>query len=210
MADDRAAAMAALRAEGLDCTRCDLHLTGFPVVWGEGDPHAQVMLIGQGPGEQETKTGRPFVGPAGQVLDELLAEAAINRGRLWITNALKHWATTRNERNRVVNRAPKVGELRACQVWWQGEVEIVQPRVIVCIGAPAAQAVIDKNFKMTAMRGQWFDGPNGAATIAMVHPSYLIRLRAADPRAAAPVWDQAVADLRAVAARARELGIDLS
>src|SRR3712207_4603624 len=116
MADDRNQAMAELRAQGKACTRCDLHLNGTPVVWGEGDPYAQVMLIGQGPGEQEAKRERPFVGPAGEMINEALAAAGIDRQKLWISNALKHWAFTKNERGRLVNRAPRVGELQACRI----------------------------------------------------------------------------------------------
>lgn len=210
MARDRAEAMAALRAEGLGCTRCDLYRTGFPVVWGEGDVAAPVMLIGQGPGEQESKAGRPFIGPAGRLLDEALAAAGIARGRLWITNALKHWATTINERGAVVNRPPKVGELNACRHWWEHEVAIVHPRIIVCIGAPAAQAVIDKGFKITQQRGQWFTGPGGIDTIATFHPAYLLRLRSNDAAAFDAAWQTVVGDLHAVVARADEQGIALT
>ncbi len=210
MTDDRASAMAALREQGLACTRCDLHKTGLPVVWSEGDVNAQVMIIGQGPGEQESKAGRPFVGPAGRLLDEALAAVGIDRRRLWITNALKHWSTTVNERGNVVNRAPRISELNACRVWWENEVGIVQPRVIVCIGGPAAQAVIDKNFKITQQRGQWFAGLGGADTIATFHPAYLLRLRSNDADAFAGAWTTVLADLQAVVERAAQHGIALA
>jgi len=209
MADDRTTAMAELRAQGLACTRCDLYQTGTPVVWGEGDPDAAVMLIGQGPGEQEAKQGRPFVGPAGEVLNEALAAAGIDRAKLWITNALKHWAFTTNERGRIVNRAPKVGELQACRIWWESEVAIVKPRILICTGAPAAQAVIDKKFKISQDRGQWFTGPNGVDAIATFHPSYLLRLRAADPGAYTAARQLVVGDLQLVVQRAEQLGIEL-
>lgn len=210
MTDERTIAMERLREQGLACTRCDLHLSGTQVVWGEGDPHAPVMLIGQGPGEQEAKAGRPFVGPSGEVLNEWLATAGIDRSKLWISNTIKHWATALNERGRRVNRTPKTSEVQACRIWIDGELTIVQPKILVCIGAPSAQAMIDKKFKITEGRGQWFKGPNGEDVIATFHPSYLIRLRAADVAAYDHAWAQVLGDFRAVAERAGELGIDLA
>lgn len=209
MADDQATAMEALKAEGLGCTRCDLYQSGTPVVWGEGNLHAQIMVIGQGPGEQEAKRERPFVGPAGEVLNQALEAAGIDRSALWITNAIKHWATSRNERGNLVNRAPKVSEINACRIWWESEVALIKPRILLCVGGPAAQAVIDKKFQITKLRGQWFKGPNGEDAIATLHPSYLIRLRAVDPAAYERAWQQVLGDLGAVVARAKELGIDL-
>lgn len=145
---DRATAMAALRAEGLTCTRCDLYKSGTPVVWGEGDPNAGLVFIGQGPGEQETKRERPFIGPAGRLFDQALDEGGITRAKVWLTNGIKHWATSVNPRGILVNRAPKVGEVRACRVWLDGELAIVKPQVIVCLGASAVQALTGKAPKM--------------------------------------------------------------
>lgn len=210
MTDERTIAMEQLREQGLGCTRCDLHLSGTQVVWGEGDPQAQVMLIGQGPGEQEAKAGRPFVGPSGEVLNEWLATVGIDRLKLWISNTIKHWATALNERGRRVNRTPRASEVQACRIWLDGELTIVQPKILVCIGAPSAQAIIDKKFKITESRGQWLKGPNGEDVIATFHPSYLIRLRAADVAAYDHAWTQVLDDFRAVAARAGELNIDLA
>lgn len=210
MTDERTIAMERLREQGLGCTRCDLHLSGTQVVWGEGDPQAQVMLIGQGPGEQEAKAGRPFVGPSGEVLNEWLATVGIDRSKLWISNTIKHWATALNERGRRVNRTPRASEVQACRIWLDGELTIVQPKILVCIGAPSAQAIIDKKFKITESRGQWLKGPNGEDVIATFHPSYLIRLRAADVAAYDAAWAQVLDDFRAVAARAGELNIDLA
>ncbi len=209
MADAQTHTMASLKAEGLQCTRCDLYQSGTPVVWGEGNMDARVMLIGQGPGEQEAKRGRPFIGPAGKMLDQALGVANIDRGKLWITNAIKHWSTTRNERGTLVNRAPKVGEINACRVWWENEVAIIKPQILVCIGGPAAQAVIDKKFQITKQRGQWFAGPNDEAVIATLHPSYLIRLQAVDRAAFERAWQQVTDDLNLVVTRANELGITL-
>jgi uracil-DNA glycosylase len=201
-------AMEQLRTQGLACTRCDLYKSATQVVWGEGDVHAGVMLIGQGPGEKEDASGRPFVGPAGEMLTTALTEAGIDRRRLWITNTIKHWAT-KGEGRRRVNRAPRVGEVRACRVWLDGELAIVQPRILICAGAPAAQAVIDKGFRITDERGEWRTGPNGEAAIATLHPSYLIRLRASNAEAFDQAYQNVVSDFRAVVERADALGIVL-
>lgn len=210
MTDDRTQVMADLRAQGLACTRCDLHLSGTQVVWGEGDPLAQVMLVGQGPGEQEAKAGRPFIGPSGEALNQALATVGIDRGKLWITNTIKHWATTLNERGRKVNRDPKADEVQACRFWLDGELTIVQPKILVCIGAPAAKALIDKKFKITQQRGQWFAGPNETEVLATFHPSYLIRLRANDLAAYDAAWALVLDDFRAVLERATQHQIALA
>jgi uracil-DNA glycosylase len=204
---DATAAMAKLRAEGLTCTRCDLYKTGTPVVWGEGDPEAKVVFIGQGPGEQESKQERPFIGPAGRLFDRALAEAGIDRAKLWLTNGIKHWATTTNARGNRVNRPPRVGEMRACHLWLEGELAIVQPRLIVCLGASAVQALTGKAATMGDIRGKWTDGPDDAAMMATFHPSYLLRLQGADEAAAAATWDIFLADLGTVRDRAKELGL---
>jgi DNA polymerase len=199
------AAMAALRDEGLACTRCDLYKTGTPVVWGEGDPEAGVMFIGQGPGEQESKQERPFVGPAGRLFDRALAEVGIDRAKLWLTNGVKHWATTTNARGNRVNRAPRVGEMRACRHWLEGELAIVQPRLIVCLGASAVQALTGKAATMNEIRGQWAEGPNDATVMATFHPSYLLRLQSADEAAAAATWEAFLANLGTVRDKAKVL-----
>ncbi len=204
---DGAITMDELRTQGLTCTRCDLYRNGTQVVWGEGDTGAGVMVVGQGPGEQEAKAGRPFVGPSGELLNEAFAEAGIDRGKLWITNTIKHWATAVNQRGRLVNRDPKAGEVRACALWLEGELAIVKPKILVCIGAPAAKAVIDRSFKITQQRGQWFSGPNAEAAIATFHPSYLLRLRSVDRAAFERSYALVLEDLRAVVERAGELGV---
>lgn len=207
---DPETAMEQLRAQGLACTRCDLYRTGTQVVWGEGDPLAQLMIIGQGPGEQEAKAGRPFVGPSGEVLNEALQTVGIDRAKIWITNTIKHWATTVNERGRKVNRDPKASEVAACRIWLEGELAIARPKIVLCIGSPSAKAVIDKNFKITQQRGQWFSGPNNEDVIATFHPSYLIRLRANDEAAYQRAWELVLDDFRAVADRARQHQLTLA
>jgi DNA polymerase len=195
----RAEELQRLATEAAGCTRCDLYIGATQTVWGEGDPNAAIMIVGQGPGETEDQIGRPFVGPAGNMLDRALEEAGLDRGQLYLTNIVKHWATA-IERGRKVNRAPRASEVRACRAWLDAELAIVQPRVIVALGAPAAQALIDRDFKITRDRGIWRTGPNGTPTIASFHPSYLLRLQASDREAYAHAWAALVADLRAAKA----------
>lgn len=208
MQPTREQVMEQLRTQGLQCARCDLYKTGTQVVWGEGNLDAGVMLIGQGPGETEDEAGRPFVGPAGEMLTRILTEAGIDRVQLWITNTIKHWATT-TKNGRRVNRDPRVGEVRACGIWIEGELAIVKPQILVCVGAPAAKAVIDKDFRITDERGRWRKGPNGEDALATFHPSYLLRLRSADREAFEHAYAAVLGDFRAVVARADELGIAL-
>ncbi len=205
----REQAMDQLRGQGLACMRCDLYKSGTQAVWGEGNVDAAVMLIGQGPGETEDAVGRPFVGPAGEMLTAVLDEAGIDRRQLWITNTIKHWATA-IQHGRRVNRAPRVGEVRACRIWLEGELAIVQPKILVCAGAPAAQAVIGKQFRITDERGQWRSGPNGEAALATFHPSYLLRLRSADREAFEHAYAAVLSDFKAVAERAASFGISLA
>lgn len=196
-------ALEKLKQEALLCPKCPQAKTRHRVVFGEGNPEARVMLVGQGPGEVEDHMGRPFVGPAGKLLDEALEIAGLKREEIWITNTVKCW-TFRREGRRVVNRAPYVGEVRACSPWLEAELRIIRPKIVVCIGGPAAQALIDKNFKITEERGQWRKGPQGSMAIATLHPAYLIRLRQANPSAFERAWLQFLEDLRKTADAARE------
>lgn len=200
--------MEQLRTEGLNCTRCDLYQTATQVVWGEGNIQAQVMVIGQGPGEKEDEAGRPFIGPSGDMLSMALTDAGIDRDRLWITNTIKHWAT-KVQRGRRVNRPPRVSEVAACRFWLESELAIIKPQILICLGAPAAQAVIDKSFRISHERGQWRTGPHGEQAIATFHPSFLIRTRAVDWAAFEKNYAEVVDDFRAVIERAASLGIDI-
>jgi len=130
------------------CVRCPLKETRTQVVFGEGNPGARLMLVGEGPGEEEDARGRPFVGRAGQLLDSALAEAGIPRDAVWVTNTVR-CRPTKIEAGRVANRPPRVGEIRACAVWMETELRLVAPRVVVCLGAVAAKALIGKEFRLT-------------------------------------------------------------
>lgn len=177
---DSATAIAALREPGVRCCRCDLCATRTHVVFGEGSPTARLMIIGEAPGADEDKSGHPFWGRAGQVLNSLLETAGLSRDQVWITNTVK-CRPTQVTGKRVSNRAPRVPEIKACAIWRAGELDIIKPRVVVCLGAVAAKAVMGRDVKMTTERGQWFPFPMAIAGMehsevtVTYHPSYIMR-----------------------------------
>lgn len=158
------------------CVACDLAKTRTKVVFGEGNPEAPLMLIGEGPGQNEDSTGRPFVGRAGQLLDACLRENGITRRHIYITNVVRCRPTV-IEAGAVRNRQPTPEEMRACSSWLEQTIEIIQPLVILCLGAPAAGAIIHKGFKMTQERGQWFESRFVRYAMAAWHPAYILRLQ---------------------------------
>jgi uracil-DNA glycosylase len=202
----KAEAIEALREPGLQCCRCDLCATRTQVVFGEGSPAARVLIIGEAPGEQEDKAGHPFVGRAGQMLNSLLEEAGIAREDIWLTNTVK-CRPTKQEGRRVANRPPRVPEIKACAIWRTGELDIIKPRVVCCLGAVAAKAMMGRDVQMTLERGQWLpfplpiDGMEGSEVIITFHPSYIMRQ---EGEALERIRSQALADLIAVAARLNE------
>jgi DNA polymerase len=201
---DKHQQMEALRAQALTCPGCPNRDTRLRVVFGEGDVKAQVMLVGQGPGVVEEQTGRPFAGPAGRLLDEALVEVGLERPKLWLTNVIKCRAV-KTEKGRVVDRAPSAAELRACRPWLDGELAIIQPEIIVCIGVPSAKALIDKKFKITEEHGQMREHADGTLRTAVFHPAYVLRLRSVDQGAYEQTWRALIADLRTVVAAMKEL-----
>lgn len=166
--------IATVSAEAADCPRCDLAQTRTHVVFGEGNPESPMMLIGEGPGENEDATGRPFVGRAGALLDQALHANQIARKHVYITNIVK-CRPTLVEGGRVKNRPPRVPEVEACKPWLLRQIEIIQPLVIVCIGGPSASLLIHAGFRMTAERGKWFESPYCRAITAVLHPAYVLR-----------------------------------
>lgn len=196
--EDTAERLAAVRAQALVCIRCRLAEGRHQVVFGEGNPHARIMLIGQGPSEIDDQTGHPYSGPSGPVLDRALAAAGLSRSELWLTNITKcvAWAEEGGPRK---TREPRADEIRACRVWLDQEIALVQPKVIVCIGGPAAKAVIDPKFKLTQQHGQVFAGPGGIPALAAYQPTYVLRLREHDEAAALRAWNELVADLKQAA-----------
>jgi uracil-DNA glycosylase len=171
---------------------------GLGPVTGVGNPHATLCLIGEAPAEYEVKEGRPFAGPAGRVLDEVLLQAGIPRPSVWLTNVVK-CRTMRVVNGRRENRAPLVGELKLWMPLLEEELRLVHPRVIVCLGGTAAKALLGKSFKLTEQRGQWFDGPDGARVMATFHPAYVLHLQQHDPDRSETAYDTLLADLRTAA-----------
>jgi DNA polymerase len=190
------AAWAALRDEAASCTRCDLHKHATQTVFGEGPVDARMMLVGEQPGDQEDVAGRPFVGPAGAVLDRALAEAGIARDTVYVTNAVKHFKFEQRGKRRIHSR-PNAGEISACRWWYEQESLLVKPEVTVALGATAGRAMLGKAVTIAKERGRPIDLPGGVGWIT-IHPSYLLRIQ--DPGEADAEYAHFVADLKAAKA----------
>jgi len=185
-----------LRAAAGGCQACDLWKTGTQTVFGEGSSDAVIMLVGEQPGDQEDKQGRPFVGPAGRVLDEALTEAGIDRSKVFVTNVVKHFKWTPQGKRRI-HKKPNAEEITACRPWLDAELEAVQPRMLICLGATAAQALLGRSFKVTQQRGQLVESPLAPMVMATVHPSSI--LRSADEETRRVEMKRFVEDLRTAA-----------
>ena len=169
------APLEALREECLACERCGLAKTRTKVVFGDGNPQAPLVIVSEGPGENEDKQGIPFVGRAGKLLDRVLLENALSRRWVYICNTVK-CRPTRVENGRVYNRAPGGDEMEACRSWLDRQLQIIRPVVILCLGGPAANSIIHRDFKITQERGQWFtDSPYAPWVMATWHPAYVLR-----------------------------------
>ena len=190
--------LASLVRAAQGCTACDLYAKATQAVVGSGPGHAAVFLIGEQPGDQEDLAGEPFVGPAGRVLDEALAEAGIPRREAFLTNAVKHFKWEPRGKRRI-HAKPNLGEVKACRPWLEAELAIVKPRVIVCLGATAAQSLMGPKFKVTVERGKFFENPWAPWLTATLHPSAILRMPDEEARGAARM--QLVEDLKAVARR---------
>jgi DNA polymerase len=185
-----------LRQAANRCKACDLFQLGTQTVFGEGPPRAQVMFVGEQPGDQEDRAGKPFVGPAGRVLDEALDEVGIDRSRVYVTNAVKHFKWTGRGKRRIHSK-PNAREIRACRPWLDAELEDVEPRVIVVLGATAAQALLGASFRVTQARGKPLEDTGLAPyVVATVHPASI--LRAPDPETREAEGRAFVEDLRTV------------
>ena len=185
-----------LREAAAQCKACDLWRTGKQTVCGEGAAGAIVMFVGEEPGNDEDLAGKPFVGPAGRVLDEALVEAGIDRTQTYVTNAVKHFKWEPRGKRRI-HQKPNWAEMTACRSWLEAEIELVKPRVIVCLGATAAQSLLGRQFRVTRERGVPVESPLAPYVIATVHPSSI--LRAPDEAARREAMRDFVADLRKVA-----------
>ncbi len=170
-----------LREAAAGCRACALWQTGTQTVFGEGPARAEVLLVGEQPGDQEDKQGRPFVGPAGRVLDEALELAGIDRGRTYLTNAVKHFKWEARGTRRI-HAKPTWSEQMACRPWLEAELAVVRPRVLVCLGATAAQSLLGKQFRVTKERGRWLESDLAEYVTATIHPSAVLRQRDSDSR----------------------------
>jgi uracil-DNA glycosylase len=188
--------LAKLREAAAGCRGCDLWVNATQTVFGEGPRAADVMLVGEQPGDQEDRQGHPFVGPAGKLLDTGLEQAGINRKRVYVTNSVKHFKFVVIERGRRLHKKPSAGEIRACNPWLQEEIRVVKPRVIVALGATAAQALLGKQFRVTQQRGKPLPSEFAEAIVATVHPSAVLR---APDDAREEARREFFADLQAVA-----------
>jgi DNA polymerase len=164
------------------CTACDLYARATQTVFGEGRRRAPLMLVGEQPGDREDLDGRPFVGPAGAMLDRALVEAGIDREQVFVTNVVKHFKWRPSGKRRLHER-PNAAEVRACRPWLDLELEIVRPELLVALGATAAQAILGRGFRITQDRGKVHDAVDGRPrTMATFHPSAILRARTPDDR----------------------------
>ena len=177
------------------CKACDLYKRGTQTVFGEGPSRADVMMVGEQPGDAEDLAGHPFVGPAGKLLDRALEEAGIERSRVYVTNVVKHFKWEARGKRRI-HAKPNAGEIGACKPWLDTEIALVRPRIIVCLGATAAQALLGRGFKVTRQRGTFVESPLAPLVTATVHPSSI--LRAPDDAARRQEMRALVADLKKI------------
>jgi uracil-DNA glycosylase family protein len=185
-----------VRDAARDCQACELWKRGTQTVFGEGASKAELMLVGEQPGNDEDLEGHPFVGPAGKLLDRALAEAGIDRSAVYVTNVVKHFKWEPRGKRRI-HKKPNAAEIFACRPWLDTEIELVKPRVVVCLGATAAQALIGPKFKVTASRGEFIPSTLAPYVMATVHPSSI--LRASDDEARRREMRQFTDDLRKAA-----------
>jgi len=185
-----------LRAEAADCKACDLWKTGTQTVFGEGEAKAEIVFVGEQPGDKEDLAGRPFVGPAGRVLDEGLEAAGIDRSLAYVTNAVKHFKWSARGKRRI-HQKPNAAEMAACRPWLEAELAVVRPKVLVALGATAAQSLLGRQFRVTKQRGTPVESDLAPFVVATVHPSSILRQETDADRAAA--MKDFVADLKVVA-----------
>jgi DNA polymerase len=187
--------LTSLKEAAAGCKACPLHETGTQTVFGEGLVRAEILFVGEQPGDQEDRTGKPFVGPAGRVLDQALEEVGIDRTLTYVTNVVKHFKWTPKGKRRI-HAKPSWSEIAACKPWLEAEIQVVEPKVLVCLGATAAQSLLGRDFRVTRQRGEVVDSEFGVPAIATVHPSSILRAEDEDREAE---YGAFVDDLRAIA-----------
>jgi uracil-DNA glycosylase family protein len=184
-----------LAREAQSCRNCPLWKNATQTVFGEGSSRAQIMLIGEQPGNDEDLSGKPFVGPAGRLLDTSLVEAGIDRKKVYVTNVVKHFKWEPRGKRRI-HKKPSASEIAACRPWLDTEIKSVKPTVIVCLGATAAQALLGKSFRVTAQRGEFIESSLAPHVMATVHPSSI--LRAPDEETRHSEEQKFIADLKQI------------
>lgn len=185
-----------LQKAAQDCKACDLWERGTQTVFGEGGSNSKVIFVGEQPGDREDQEGKPFVGPAGGLLDKALVEAGIDRKKVYVTNAVKHFKWERRGKRRIHKR-PNAAEIAACRPWLDAEIAVLKPKVVVCLGATAAQALLGRDFRVTQHRGEFVESQLAPFVMATVHPSSI--LRAPDDETRHAEMRRFVADLKKVA-----------
>jgi DNA polymerase len=190
------ASVTKLRKLAAGCTACDLYKRGTQTVFGEGATRARVMFVGEQPGHEEDLAGRPFVGPAGRLLDRALVEAGIDRSTVYVTNVVKHFKWEPRGKRRI-HAKPSPAEIGACRPWLDAELAALEPEVVVCLGATAAQALLGRQFRVSTERGRWVKSTLAPHVMATVHPSSILRAPDDDTRHAE--YQRFVDDLRTVA-----------
>ena len=188
--------LATLKKAAADCKACDLWKKGTQTVFGEGPRRARVVFVGEQPGNEEDLTGKPFVGPAGRLLDEALVEAGIDRSLVYVTNVVKHFKWEPRGKRRI-HKKPNAQEIKACRPWLEAEIAVVKPRVIVALGATAAQALLGPQFRVTKQRGQFLESTLAPYVMATIHPSSI--LRAPDEAMRRQEWRKFIDDLKKLA-----------
>jgi DNA polymerase len=192
-----------LREAARSCKGCDLWKNATQTVFGEGNSRPSMMLIGEQPGDKEDIAGHPFVGPAGRILDESLDAAGIDRGDVYVTNAVKHFSWTPAERGkRRIHKKPRYSEIKACRPWLDAEINVTHPEVIICMGATAAQALLGREFSVMRDRGKFVPSSLAPYVMATVHPSSI--LRAQDDESRRTQKEAFIADLRIAAAQIKK------
>lgn len=187
--------LAEVREDARVCQRCDLWKLGTQTVFGEGPTTARIMMIGEAPGDKEDRAGRPFVGPAGQLLDQAMEQAGVDRSQVYVTNAVKHFKWIPQGARRL-HQKPNRGEIQACHVWLEAELANVRPEAIVLLGATAAQSLLGADFKITQNRGRRLDSALADLVLATFHPSAILRMP--DEALRAEAFQSLVQDLRVV------------
>jgi uracil-DNA glycosylase len=193
-----------LQSNAARCKACDLWKTGTQTVFGEGPSPAKIMFVGEQPGDREDLAGRPFIGPAGRILDEAIQQAGLDRTQAYVTNMVKHFRWEQASRGkRRIHKKPRASQIEACRPWLDAELEVVKPEILICLGATAAQALLGKQFSVLRQRGQLQRSSLAPVVLATVHPSSI--LRSPDSESREQAMKEFVKDLKEAARALRGL-----